>query len=95
MVVPDLLLDPRFADKIPEGNGAPLRFYAGAVIRSREGVALGTVCVFDHQPRQLDALQTRRLADPRPAGVLPARSAPSRPATPAGSPPPGERSMCI
>ena len=57
MVVPDLLLDPRFADKIPEGNGAPLRFYAGAVIRSREGVALGTVCVFDHQPRQLDALQ--------------------------------------
>ena len=48
MVVPDLLLDPRFADKIPEGNGAPLRFYAGAVIRRREDVALGTVCVFDH-----------------------------------------------
>ena len=57
MVVPDLLLDPRFADKIPEGNGAPLRFYAGAVIRTREGVALGTICVFDHQPRQLDAMQ--------------------------------------
>ena len=53
IVVPDLLLDPRFADHLPEGKGAPLRFYAGALIRSREGVALGTVCVLDHQPRQL------------------------------------------
>ena len=61
MVVPDLLLDPRFAGHLPKGGGAPLRFYAGAVIRSREGVALGTVCVFDHQPRQLDALQTDAL----------------------------------
>lgn len=61
MVVPDLLLDPRFADKLPDGNGVPMRFYAGAVIRSREGAALGTVCVFDHQPRRLDAVQTEAL----------------------------------
>ncbi len=61
MVVPDLLADPRFAEKLPDGNGAPLRFYAGAVIRTQEGVALGTVCVFDHQPRQLDDMQTRAL----------------------------------
>ncbi len=61
MVVPDLLDDPRFAGNLPEGGGAPLRFYAGAVIRTREGVALGTVCVFDHQPRQLGALQSDAL----------------------------------
>ena len=61
MVVPDLLLDPRFAGNLPEGNGTPLRFYAGAVIQSREGVALGTVCVFDHQPRQLGELQADAL----------------------------------
>ena len=61
MVVPDLLLDPRFASNLPKGGGAPLRFYAGAVIRSREGVALGTVCVFDHQPHQLGELQTDAL----------------------------------
>ena len=61
MVVPDLLDDPRFAGNLPEGGGAPLRFYAGAIIRSREGVALGTVCVLDHQPRQLEALQAEAL----------------------------------
>ena len=61
MVVPDLTNDPRFAANLPEGGGASLRFYAGAVIRSREGVALGTVCVFDHQPRQLETLQTDAL----------------------------------
>ena len=61
MVVPDLLADPRFAENLPDGNGAPLRFYAGAVIRTVEGVALGTVCVFDHQPRRLAELQTHAL----------------------------------
>ena len=55
MVVPDAALDPRFAGN-PLVTGPPhLRFYAGAVLRSGAGEALGTVCVLDTLPR-LDGL---------------------------------------
>ena len=51
MVVPDAREDPRFACN-PLVTGAPhLRFYAGALLRSAEGVAYGTVCVLDYAPR--------------------------------------------
>ena len=50
-IVPDALKDPRFACN-PFVHGEPeLRFYAGAVIRTDEGLALGTVCVLDPEPR--------------------------------------------
>jgi GAF domain-containing protein len=50
-IVPDALKDPRFACN-PLVRGAPqLRFYAGAVIRTDEGLPLGTVCVLDSEPR--------------------------------------------
>ena len=50
-VVPDPLLDPRFAD-LPVVTGPPfVRFYAGAPLLSSEGVALGSLCVLDLQPR--------------------------------------------
>lgn len=51
VVVPDLTGDPRFACN-PLVTGEPhLRFYAGAVLRTPEGLPLGTVCVLDHNPR--------------------------------------------
>jgi PAS domain S-box-containing protein len=51
LVVPDLTRDPRFADN-PLVTGDPyVRFYAGAVLRTPEGLPLGTVCVLDHKPR--------------------------------------------
>src|SRR5436305_2527122 len=51
LVVPDLTRDPRFADN-PLVTGEPhVRFYAGAVLRTPEGLPLGTVCVLDHKPR--------------------------------------------
>src|SRR5947209_19069807 len=51
LVVPDLTRDPRFADK-PLVTGEPhVRFYAGAVLRTPEGLPLGTVCVLDRKPR--------------------------------------------
>lgn len=56
-IVPDTLQDARFADN-PLVTGEPhLRFYAGALLESPEGLPLGTICVLDYQPRELDENQ--------------------------------------
>jgi GAF domain-containing protein len=56
-IVPEARLDPRFDDN-PLSIGAPhVQFYAGAPLRTACGRALGTLCVIDHQPRQLSAEQ--------------------------------------
>jgi len=61
--VPDALLDPRFADN-PLVLGPPnIRFYAGAPLRSPEGLRLGSLCVIHDEPRQLDPAQRRTLRD--------------------------------
>jgi two-component sensor histidine kinase len=57
LVVPDVTKDPRFADNPFVAGDPGLRFYAGALLRSDEGLPLGTVCVVDYKPRQLDARQ--------------------------------------
>ena len=58
---PDLGSDPRFADN-PAVAGPPhFRFYAGAPITDEQGYALGSLCIIDMQPRQLDATQTEIL----------------------------------
>ncbi|MBF9195781.1 bifunctional diguanylate cyclase/phosphodiesterase [Microvirga terrestris] len=50
-IVPDALEDPRFTGN-PFVQAEPrLRFYAGAVIRTDDGLPLGTVCVLDAAPR--------------------------------------------
>lgn len=60
-VVPDTTKDPRFQNN-PLVTGAPrLRFYAGALLESSDGLPLGTLCVLDRQPRQLTAEQSRAL----------------------------------
>jgi len=61
-VVCDTTEDPRFADN-PLVTGDPhLRFYAGALLRSREGLPLGTLCVLDTKPRELTDHQRQSLA---------------------------------
>ncbi len=51
-VVPDTTLDERFRDN-PLVTGEPhLRFYAGALLETPEGLPLGTMCVLDYQPRE-------------------------------------------
>jgi len=53
LVVPDTTKDDRTADN-PLVSGDPnVRFYAGAVLQSPEGLPLGTVCVLDFKPRTL------------------------------------------
>ncbi|MEO6138743.1 MAG: GAF domain-containing sensor histidine kinase [Luteimonas sp.] len=55
--IPDILCDDRF-NRYPMVIGSPyLRFYAGAVLKTSEGHALGTICVLDTQPRALDDAQ--------------------------------------
>ncbi len=61
MIVTDATRDPRFASN-PLVTGAPnIRFYAGAPLVTSTGHALGTLCVIDNRPRQLDAAQIERL----------------------------------
>ncbi len=60
LVVSDTARDPRFADN-PLLNQAGVRFYAGAPLRTADGFVIGTLCVMDKQPRQLDARELRLL----------------------------------
>jgi len=63
MEVPDARIDPRFADH-PMVTGEPgIRFYAGAPLTLPDGTRVGTLCVIDRAPRQLDDAQRAQLAE--------------------------------
>jgi GAF domain-containing protein len=60
-IVPDTLQDARFREN-PLVLGEPhVRFYAGAPLINEDGYALGTLCVVDREPRELDEEQQEAL----------------------------------
>jgi phosphoribosyl 1,2-cyclic phosphodiesterase/DNA-binding response OmpR family regulator len=62
MVVPDALLDPRFADNPMVTGESRMRFYAGRPLRI-DGRRVGTLCVVDTRPRELRDDDLRALDD--------------------------------
>lgn len=61
MIVDDARNDERFQDN-PLVTCAPnIRFYAGVPLRTPEGHPIGTLCVIDHQPRELSEYQIKTL----------------------------------
>jgi two-component sensor histidine kinase len=55
--VPDTLEDKRTVDN-PFVEGDPkVRFYAGALLETPEGLPIGTICTLDFKPRKLDEKQ--------------------------------------
>jgi GAF domain-containing protein len=62
LVIPDARDDARFADN-PLVTGPPfIRFYAGAQLRVPGSAVLGTLCLIDSHPRQLDRTDLAILA---------------------------------
>jgi anti-sigma regulatory factor (Ser/Thr protein kinase) len=60
-IIPDAREDDRFRDNPFVASGPQFRFYAGAPLLTREGAALGTLCVIDRVPRTLSKSQLEAL----------------------------------
>jgi GAF domain-containing protein len=60
-IVRDATKDRRFAGSRLVTGKPHIRFYAGIPLINPEGLALGTLCVVDHQPRRLSGTQQKAL----------------------------------
>lgn len=59
--VPDATKDDRFADNPLVVDEPAIRFYTGVPLKTSDNFILGTLCVIDQQPRQLEAQQIEHL----------------------------------
>ena len=60
-IVPDATLDPRFSDNPLVTHSPNINFYAAAPLKTVDGHVLGTLCVVDFHPRELNAEQEEAL----------------------------------
>ncbi|MCB1971108.1 MAG: diguanylate cyclase [Geminicoccaceae bacterium] len=63
MVVEDASRDERFRDNPLVTGDLGIRFYAGSILRSRDGFNLGTLCALDNRVRKLSRDQAAVLED--------------------------------
>lgn len=63
LVVNDTLDDPRFADNPLVASDPKIRFYAGAPLHMKNGMRVGTFCIIDRVPRQLNSWELEHLKD--------------------------------
>ena len=63
LVVPDACADPRFRDYASVTGEPHVRFYAGAPLVTSAGYRLGSLCVFDTDPRPFTEADKETLAD--------------------------------
>lgn len=59
--IPDTLLDDRVKNNPLVACDNGIRYYAGVPLINPDGYILGTICVFDNQPRLLDSKQKQAL----------------------------------
>lgn len=61
-VIEDASRDERFADNPLVTEQPGIRFYAGAPLRTPEGVVIGALCAIDFEPRTLSATEREQLS---------------------------------
>jgi len=62
-IVPNVLNDERFYDNPLVTDAPHIRFYAGYVLKLRKGINIGTLCLIDSKPRDMDEEDRQLLQD--------------------------------
>jgi len=62
-IVPNVLDDERFHDNPLVTDAPNIRFYAGYVLKLRQGINIGTLCLIDTKPREMDDEDRQLLQD--------------------------------